>query len=141
MSAAVVMSCIGLLKWLYLPTRYTPECAVRESISQSDILTKYLIQLLYQSSLACLPFLWFICFFLLQIIHSDFVLCALVESNHIGASFFLHAIIFQVYHSCTRCAKYTADKQSCQPPRPSWCARRYFGNFQAILIREFFCLY
>lgn len=36
-------------------------------------------------------------------------MCALVESNHIGASFFLHAIIFQVYHSCTRCAIYTAE--------------------------------
>ena len=40
-------------------------------------------------------------------------MCALAESNHIGASFYLHAIFFQVYHSCTRCAKYTADKQSC----------------------------
>ena len=64
-----------------------------------------------------------------------------MESNHIGASFYLHAIFFQVYHSCTRCAKYTADKQSCQPPRPPWYARRYFGNFQSILIREFFFLY
>ena len=64
-----------------------------------------------------------------------------MESNHIGASFYLHAIFFQVYHSCTRCAKYTADKQPYQPPHPSWCARRYFGNFQSILIREFFCLY
>nr|DAQ57727.1 MAG TPA: hypothetical protein [Crassvirales sp.] len=30
----------------------------------------------------------------------------IVESNHIGISFYLHTIIFQVYHSCTRCAFY-----------------------------------
>lgn len=71
MPAAVVMSCIGLLKLLYLPTRNTSECTVRESISQSDILTKDLIKFLYQSSLACLPFLWLVCFLFLQIIHSQ----------------------------------------------------------------------
>ena len=27
------------------------------------------------------------------------------------------------------------------PPRPPWYARRYFGNFQAILIHDFFRLY
>ena len=64
-------------------------------------------------------------------------MCALVESNHIGASFHLHAIFFQVYHSCTRCAKYTADKQPCQPPHPSWCARRYFGTFKPYLFANF----
>nr|DAU91265.1 MAG TPA: presenilin enhancer-2 subunit of gamma secretase [Bacteriophage sp.] len=71
MSATVIVSCVCLLVWLYLSARYTSECAVRESVSQSDILTKDLIKFFYQSSLACLPFLWFVCFLFLQIIHSQ----------------------------------------------------------------------
>lgn len=68
-------------------------------------------------------------------------MCALVESNHIGASFFLHAIFFQVYHSCTRCAKYTTDKQLCHLHVHRGMQDATSGIFKPYLFATFFRLY
>lgn len=70
-STAHVVSVLNIFPVVYSATRDTSAIAICITISQSDILRKHLIQFLYQSSLACLPFLWFVCFLFLHVIHSQ----------------------------------------------------------------------